>query len=231
MRARVSGTPLNFPQRGEIRPDNTALFIIDMQHDFCSEVGYMAGLGADMALLSAPIAPIARTLAAARAWGCHVIHTREGYAADLSDLQPWKQAGEGDEGHGIGKAGPRGRALIRDEPGWNIIDALQPLSGEPVYDKSSYGVFATTGIDEHLRDRGVENIVLTGVTTDCCVTSCLREALDRGYDCLVLEDCIATSSLDIHNAALAVMKKPGGVFGTTSMSDAFIDFVQQPGAA
>ncbi len=218
MAAKIPGDPIPFPQVGTLSPADTVLLVIDMQHDFCSDGGYMSVLGADMTLLNAAIAPLEKVLRAARGWGCHIAHTREGYAPDLSDLQPWKHEADGAEGHGIGNEGPRGRGLIRGDPGWNIVEQLAPELGEPVFDKTTYGAFASTDIDDQLRAWNIKNVILTGVTTDCCVTSCLREALDRGYDCCVVEDCVGTSSQDIHDAALALVRKPGGVFGTTVRS-------------
>ena len=218
MSASVPGHPYPFPRRGGLRPDNTAVFVIDMQRDFCAEGGYMDRLGADLAPLRAPIAPIQRLLQVVRSLGYRVVHTREGYGADLADVQRWKLA----DRVRIGDPGPLGRALIRGEPGWETIPELRPLPGEPVFDKPGYGVFAFTDVDATLRAWGVEHVVLTGVTTDCCVHSILREALDRGYDCLVLEDCVGASSRVYHDAALALVKKASGVFGAVSDSAAFI---------
>ena len=227
MKRRLSGNPHDFPLSGELRPENTALLVIDMQHDFCSEGGYLHRLGASLNGLRAPIAPMGRVLAAARAAGYHVIHTREGYRSDLADLQPWKRGGSPNDAIAIGDAGPMGRALIRGEPCWEIISELAPAPGEQILDKASYGPFATTNIDALLRNRGVRNLVLTGVTTDCCVTSCLREALDRGYDCLVLTDCVGSADPIHHEAALTLMRKRSGVFGTTTTSVAFIDAIKK----
>jgi biuret amidohydrolase len=229
MKNRVSGDPHAFPLSGELRPGNTALLVIDMQHDFCSEGGYMHRLGVALSGLQAPIEPIRTVLAAARTAGYKVMHTREGYSADLSDLQPWKRGGGPNDAIAIGDAGPMGRALIRGEKCWEIIPELAPAPGEHVVDKPSYGPFATTDIDAILRNRGIRNLVLTGVTTDCCVTSCLREALDRGYDCLVLADCVGASDPVHHEAALTLMRKRSGVFGTTSNSLVFVDAINNGG--
>jgi len=219
----VSGEPHHFPLRGALRPDTTALVVIDMQHDFLSEGGYMHRLGADLSGLRKAIEPIRAVLTRARAWGCRIVHTREGYAADLSDLQPRKQGGSPGDAIAIGDKGPRGRALIRGEPGFDIIPELAPAPGEPVFDKPSYGAFATTNLENHLSANGVTHLVLTGVTTDCCVTSTLREALDRGFECLVLTDCVGCATRSHHEAALALMRKPSGVFGTTANSQAFLE--------
>ena len=167
----------------------------------------MERLGADLALLRAPIEPIRRLLAVAREQGLHVLFTREGYREDLL-----------------------GRALVRGEPGWEILPELQPKPEEPVFDKPGYGVFAFTDIDGALRGRGVENLVLTGVTTDCCVHSILREALDRGYDCLVLEDCVGASRREHHDAALSLVRKASGAFGAASPSTAFLQGIAPGGS-
>jgi len=224
MSVSVPGHPFPFPRRGGLRPETTAVFVIDMQRDFCAEGGYMDRLGADLAPLRAPIAPIQRVLAAVRPLGYRVVHTREGYAADLGDVQRWKLA----DRVKIGERGPLGRALIRGEPGWETVPELRPQPGEPVFDKPGYGVFAFTDVDATLRGWGVEHVVLTGVTTDCCVHSILREALDRGYDCLVLEDCVGASSRVYHDAALALVKKASGVFGTVSDSGALVGALGGP---
>jgi biuret amidohydrolase len=218
MSVSVPAQPRPFPRRGDLRPDNTAILVIDMQADFCATGGYMDRLGYDLALLRAPIEPIRRVLAVARPLGYLVVHTREGYRPDLADVQPWKQ---GDRIE-IGDPGPLGRALIRGEPGWDFIPEMAPQPGEPVFDKAGYGAFALTDVDGTLRGRGVAQLVLTGVTTDCCVQSTLREALDRGYDCLVLEDCVAASSPLHHEAALTLMRKASGALGTVSHSRALI---------
>jgi biuret amidohydrolase len=219
----VSGEPHHFPLRGTLRPETTALVVIDMQHDFLSEGGYMHRLGADLSGLREVIEPIRAVLTRARAWGCRIVHTREGYAADLSDLQPWKLGGSPGDAIAIGDKGPRGRALIRGEPGFDIIPELAPAPGEPVFDKPSYGAFATTTLKDHLRANGVTHLVLTGVTTDCCVTSTLREALDLGFECLVLTDCVGSATRSHHEAALTLMRKPSGVFGTTTNSEVFLE--------
>jgi biuret amidohydrolase len=231
MANRVPGNPHPFPLSGDLRPDNTALVVIDMQHDFCSERGYMHRLGADLSGLRAPVGPIRRVLAGLRAANYHIVHTREGYRPDLSDLQPWKRGGGPNDAVAIGDAGPMGRALVRGERGWEIIPELAPVTGEHVFDKASYGPFATTDIDVVFRNWGIRNIALAGVTTDCCVTSCLREALDRGYDCMVLADCVGSSSPVHHEAALTLMQKKSGVFGTTATSDAFLETVARAGKA
>lgn len=208
---RIPGEPGPFPMSGPFDPAATALLAIDMQKDFCAAQGYMHNLGCDLERLARPIAPLQRLLAAARRAGLWIGHTREGYAADLSDLQPWKKGGPANEA--IGVAGPLGRALVRGEPGWDFLDELQPEPGEHVYDKSSYGAFVTTNLEADLRRDGIRHLILTGVTTDCCVTSTLREALDRGFDAMVVEDCVTAASDLRHKAALDIVRHAGGVFG------------------
>jgi biuret amidohydrolase len=222
----VRGEPHDFPLRGSLRPETTALLVIDMQHDFLSEDGYMHRLGSDLSCMREAIGPIRAVLSKARGWGCRIVHTREGYAADLSDLQPWKRGGAPGDVIAIGDTGPRGRALVRGEPGFDIIPELAPEPGERVFDKPSYGAFVSTDLEEYLRGSGVTHLVLTGVTTDCCVTSTLREALDRGFECLVLTDCVGSGTRAHHDAALTLMRKPSGVFGTTSTSNEFIAALQ-----
>jgi nicotinamidase-related amidase len=222
MKPHIDATPHRFPRRGAMRPDSTALLVIDVQHDFVSPGGYMDCMGGDTASLAAPVAAIRRVLDAARAGGLRIAHTREGFAPDLSDVQPWKRAPAGAGGAGIGEPGAFGRALVRGEPGWQIVPELAPAEGEPVFDKAAYGIFAFTGIEAVLREWGVENLVLTGLTTDCCVQSAMRDALDRGYDCLVLEDCVAAASPELHDASLRIMTKESGAFGARAASEAFI---------
>lgn len=213
---RIPGEPGLFPMSGAFDPAATALLVIDMQKDFCAPQGYMHNLSCDLARLERPVAPIATLLEAARGAGLWIGHTREGYKPDLSDLQPWKKGGPANEA--IGVEGPLGRALVRGEPGWDFLDALPPAAGEHVYDKSSYGAFLTTTLEADLRAAGITSLILTGVTTDCCVTSTLREGLDRGFDCMVLEDCVTAASELRHKAALDIVRHAGGVFGTLGRS-------------
>jgi nicotinamidase-related amidase len=192
--------------------------VIDMQVDFCGDGGLCHQAGGDMEMLRAPIPQLRKVLDAARHAGFHIVHTRETFAPDLSDLQPhrrWRRQVGSPE---VGDQGPKGRYLIEGEPCWQILPEFAPLPGEPVFDKPSYGAFATTDIDRHLRCNGIENLILTGVTTDCCIQSNLREALDRGYMCLVLEDCVGATSRERHEASLTLIRKANGVFGAISTS-------------
>jgi nicotinamidase-related amidase len=221
----VPADPYVWPYDGHLCPDDTALIIIDMQADFCGEGGYIHLLGYDISQSRGCIGPIGRVLARARALGMHVFHTREGHRADLSDLPANKlwRSRKMKGGIGIGDPGPLGRVLVRGEPGWDIIPELYPVKGEPIIDKPGKGSFFGTDIDHLLRTRGVRNLVLTGITTDVCVHTTMREANDRGYECLILSDCCAATDRGNHEAALKMVKMQNGVFGAVSNSAAFLE--------
>lgn len=203
-------------------PRHCALLIIDMQRDFLEPGGFGAALGNDVALLRRTIEPNRQLLAAARSAGLLVIHTREGHRADLSDLPPAKKR-RGKHATTIGDDGPMGRILVRGENGHDIIPELYPIAGEPIIDKPGKGAFYATELEAILRHRNISQLLVCGVTTEVCVHTTVREANDRGFDCLVVEDCVGSYFPEFQQMALRMIVAQGGIFGWVGQSAVLID--------
>ncbi|GJL83804.1 MAG: cysteine hydrolase [marine bacterium B5-7] len=210
----------------EFDPRKIALLIIDMQRDFVEPGGFGEMLGNDVSQLRSTIEPCSRVLAAARAANIPVIHTREGHRPDLADAPPTKLA-RGGLKVGIGDEGPMGRVLVRGAHGHDIIPELYPVDGEPVVDKPGKGAFYETDLDLILKNRGIETMVVCGVTTEVCVHTTVREANDRGYECVVLADCVGSYFPEFQRVALEMIKAQGGIFGWVSDADSAIDALSQ----
>jgi biuret amidohydrolase len=201
----------------EFSPTTCALLIIDMQRDFLEPGGFGEMLGNDVSLLRRTIEPNRRLLGVWRAKGWQVMHTREGHRPDLGCLPESKKL-RGRLPVTIGDAGPMGRILVRGEAGHDIIRELYPQAGEAVIDKPGKGAFYATDLHAILQNRGIRQLIVTGVTTEVCVNTTVREANDRGYDCLVLEDCVGSYLPDMHEAGLKMIREQGGIFGWVSDS-------------
>jgi len=210
------------PSRRRLEPARTALLVIDMQRDFLDPGGYAAKAGLDISRLREPITSIRALLAAARHERVNVVHTREGHLPDLSDCPPAKLERSSAAGAPIGSQGPLGRLLLRGEYGHDFIDELQPWPGELVVDKPGYSAFEHTDLQAWLEQRGIETLILTGVTTEVCVSSTLRTAVDRGYRCITVRDACASSYADLHAATLATIGVEGGIFGQVMDSAAVV---------
>src|SRR6187455_1360644 len=223
---KVGAEPYEFP----FERASCALVIIDMQRDFVDPGGFGEALGNDVSLLQKAIAPTRRVLDAARKKGLLVVHTREGHRPDLSDL-PLNKKLRGRLKNGIGDPGPMGRILVRGEYGHDIVDALRPAPGEPVVDKPGKGAFYATDLDSLLHNRGVSQLVVCGVTTEVCVNTTVREANDRGYDCLVLEDCVGSYFPEFQRVGLEMVSAQGGIFGWVADSNALLAAMTQPALA
>jgi nicotinamidase-related amidase len=218
----LTADPYDWPYDGPIDPARTALVCIDWQNDFCGPGGYVDAMGYDLSLTRGGLAPTAAVLAAARQVGFTVIHTREGHEPGLSDCPPNKLWRSKQMGAGIGDPGPGGRILVRGEPGWDIVPEVYPVEGEWIIDKPGKGSFYATDLDLRLRTAGLTHLIFTGITTDVCVHTTMRDANDRGYECLLLEDCTGATDHSNYLAALKMITMQGGVFGAVGHSRALL---------
>ena len=207
-----------------ILASETALFVIDMQRDFCEKSGYADQMGLDYQKLRRPIENIQKLLQWARKKGVFVIHTREGHRADLSDLSEIKKMRTHGLQSEIGSIGPMGRLMIRGEYGHDIIDELKPIQDEPIIDKAGYSAFAHTDLALILNNHCIKNLIITGVTTEVCVSSTLRQATDLGFHCITVEDACASADDELHQAALAMIKVENGIFGQVMKTTEIINF-------
>ncbi len=209
------------PYEYEFEPKKTALIIIDMQRDFLEPGGFAESLGDDVSQLRRAIEPIKNVLEAARSSEVLIIHTREGHRPDLSDAPPAKII----RGHAkvkIGDMGPMGRILVRGEPGHDIIEELYPQKGEPIIDKPGKGSFYQTDLELILHNRDIKSLIICGVTTEVCVHTTMREGNDRGYECLLLQDCVASYFPEFHKTTLEITRAQGGIFGWVSDSNTLV---------
>jgi nicotinamidase-related amidase len=227
----VDADPYPWPYDGAFDPARTALVCIDWQVDFCGPGGYVDQMGYDLDLTRAGLEPTARVLAALREVGCTIVHTREGHRPDLSDCPANKLWRSRRIGAGIGDPSPCGRILVRGEPGWEIVPEVAPIDGELVIDKPGKGAFYATDLDLLLRGRGITHLIFTGITTDVCVHTTMRDANDRGYECLLLSDCTGATDRGNYEAALKMVTMQGGVFGAVASSASLLAAVGAPDVA
>jgi nicotinamidase-related amidase len=215
------------PYPFEFSASDTAFVVIDMQRDFLLPGGFGESLGNDVGQLAAVVTALQPAIAAARAAGMLVIHTREGHEADLSDCPPAKLK-RGKPSCRIGDPGPFGRILIRGEYGHDIVDELAPIEGEPVIDKPGKGAFYATEFGKILAERGITKLIVTGVTTEVCVHTTVREGNDRGFECLVLSDCVGSYFPEFQEVGLKMIAAQGGIFGWVAPSSSFLSALERP---
>ncbi|KAH8696041.1 Isochorismatase-like protein [Talaromyces proteolyticus] len=227
-KGQVSAQPYDWPHDATLTPFTTALVIIDMQKDFCAPGGYLEFQGYDISPSREIIPKLQLLLHTFRTAGFPVYHTREGHRPDLSTLSSREnyRSRNNSSTLGIGSQGPLGRLLIRGEHGHDIIDELCPIPGEPIIDKPGRGAFAYTDFELLLRNKGIKNLIFAGVTTDVCVSTSMREANDRGFDCVLLEDVCAATDPSLHTSTLDSVKMEGGIFGSVAKADDIISAVE-----
>jgi nicotinamidase-related amidase len=223
----LDARPYAWPYDGEFSAKSTALILIDWQVDFCGPGGYVDRMGYDLSLTRKGLEPTKNVLEAFRSFGGTVVHTREGHRPDLVDCPPNKLWRSQQIGAGIGDPGPTGRILVRGEPGWEIVPEVAPIDGEIIIDKPGKGAFYATDLDLVLRLAGITHVVFTGITTDVCVHTTMRDANDRGYECLLLSDCTGATDVGNYEAALKMVTMQGGVFGSIAPSEAFLNALSQ----
>jgi biuret amidohydrolase len=216
--AALEAIPEPWPSNSADWPHHTALLIIDMQRDFCEAGGYIASMGYGLDHVRPIVPRIVAVRRQLQQLGVKIIYTREGHRPDLADLSPLKAARSRRGGAEIGASGPLGRFLVRGQPGWDIIPQLAPGADDIVIDKPGYSAFHATDLEHILRAGGVRRLILCGVTTDVCVHSTLRAAIDLGFDCLVLEDCCAATIPEHHTSAIGTISTEGGIFGSVASS-------------
>ncbi len=215
------------PYAFEFPLETTALILIDMQRDFCAPGGFGEKLGNDITPTASIIPVVQKMLHFAREKGMFILHTREGHRPDLSDCPPNKLARGKRQGAGIGDCGPMGRILVRGELGHDIVEELYPIDGEPIIDKPGKGAFYSTDLELILRNKGITHMLFCGVTTHVCVTTTLREANDRGFECLMLDDCCAAFDKKDHDDAARMVYQQGGIFGWVSTSAKVMEAMQK----
>lgn len=214
----LSSQPYAWPLEGAWHANSTALMVIDMQRDFLATEGYFGSMGYSTEVVQVIIEPLTRVIAGLREKGVQIIYTREGHRPDLADLTQMKRQRSANMGAAIGSSGPLGRFLVRGQCGWDLIPEMDPQNTDILLDKPGNGAFYGTDLDQILTARGINRLIMSGVTTDVCVHSTLREANDRGYECLLLKDCCAAGDPELHKAAVEMTLNEGGIFGAVATS-------------